>query len=489
MDSSHHTSLDAILEEDEAFRNRISTVDESGKRLWVHPKKPSGPWHRRRLWVSGLLLALLFAGPFIRIQGQPLLLLNVFEREFVILGQPFFTQDFILLALTLITFIVFIIVFTVAFGRLFCGWACPQTIFMEMVFRKIEYWIDGDASQQVKLKNAPWNAEKTWKRALKYSLFLLISVLISHTFMAYLVGTEKVYALVTGSPQENPAGFAGLVVFAGLFFFVFSYMREQVCTMVCPYGRLQGVLLVKESIVVAYDYLRGEPRKRRRRVKKGEQNAEADKAGDCIDCGLCVRVCPTGIDIRNGTQMECVNCTACIDACDSIMEKIGKPKGLIRYASEEGIEQGKKLSFTPRLAAYSIVLVALLVLEGFMIFGRSTVDAEMLRVPGKLYQELDNGMYSNLYNLNLTNQTNQALTLTFRLEEAGSNFRIIGQEGKTVELKPSEQRELIVFVDLPPKHVRQTKNPVHLEVINPEGRILERSQTNFIGPIGGAPNP
>ncbi|MBY0433272.1 MAG: cytochrome c oxidase accessory protein CcoG, partial [Cyclobacteriaceae bacterium] len=310
---------------DEEFRNTLATVDAEGKRVWMYPKKPSGIHHRWRVAVSVFFLSLLFAGPFIKVQGRPFMLINIFERKFILFGHVFWPQDFFLLALTLITFFVFIILFTVAFGRIWCGWACPQTLFMEMVFRKIEYWIEGDANEQRRLNKAPWTANKILKKSGKQLAFLLIAILIAHTVMAYLIGIDQVRLIVTQSPLEHLPGFLGLTAFTFIFYGVFAYFREQACIVVCPYGRLQSVLLVKDSIVVAYDWLRGEPR------GKLKKNQVAEGHGDCIDCKLCVHVCPTGIDIRNGTQLECVNCTACIDACDDVMLKINKPKGLIRY--------------------------------------------------------------------------------------------------------------------------------------------------------------
>ncbi|MEQ9169287.1 MAG: cytochrome c oxidase accessory protein CcoG, partial [Fulvivirga sp.] len=322
-----------LYEYDEQFRDGIATVDEEGKRVWVYPKKPKGYFHNLRKVVSAVLLILLFAGPFITISGRPLLLLNIFERKFVIFGQAFWPQDFFLLALLLITFFVFVILFTVVFGRLWCGWACPQTLFMEMVFRKIEYWLEGDANQQRKLNQRNWDFDKIWRKGLKHAIFMLVSIIIAHTVMAYLIGYKEVINIVSQPPTAHLSGFIGLTFFTFIFYGVFSYLREQACIAICPYGRLQGVLLDKKSIAVMYDWLRGEPRGK---IKK---NSDEQPKGDCIDCKLCVHVCPTGIDIRNGTQLECVNCTACIDACDEVMVKINKPKGLIRYASYDSIKE------------------------------------------------------------------------------------------------------------------------------------------------------
>jgi cytochrome c oxidase accessory protein FixG len=378
-----------LYQYDEEYRDTIATVDAEGKRIWVYPKKPSGTHHNWRAIVSLVLLSVLFAGPFIEMNGKPFMLFNIFERRFIILGQVFWPQDFFLLALTMITFFVFIILFTVAFGRVWCGWACPQTLFMEMVFRRIEYWIEGDANEQRRLDKAPLNFQKAIKKASKHLIFLVISIAIAHLLMAYLIGVKEVKEIVMRPPGEHMAGFIGLTVFTGIFYGVFARFREQACIVVCPYGRLQGVLLVKDSIVVAYDWLRGEPRGK---IKK----AETEKKGDCIDCKLCVHVCPTGIDIRNGTQLECVNCTACIDVCDDVMLKINKPKGLIRYSSYTAIEQGRQRLFTPRVAGYSFVLVALLSLLSYFIFTRADIEMTVLKAPGTLYTKTEDGLITNL---------------------------------------------------------------------------------------------
>ena len=244
----------------DAFRDQIGTVDEEGKRRWVFPRKPRGRFHQYRVWVSVFLLALFFAGPFIKIGGYPFLLVNIMERKFILFGVPFWPQDFHLLALALICLFVFIILFTVVFGRVWCGWACPQTLFMEMVFRKIEYAIEGDAPAQRKLAKAPWNAEKVLKKGGKWIIFYLISFVIAHTVMSYVVGWEELAKIVQEGPGQHIGKFSFVIGFSLLFFFVFAYLREQACIVICPYGRLQGALLDKNSIVVHYDHVRGEPR-------------------------------------------------------------------------------------------------------------------------------------------------------------------------------------------------------------------------------------
>lgn len=462
---------------DEEYRDTIATVDASGNRIWVYPKKPKGWFHNKRVWFSVFLLTLFFAAPWIKIQGQPFLLLNIFERKFVILGQVFWPQDFFLFALFLVTLVVFIILFTVMFGRLWCGWACPQTVFMEMVFRKIEYWIEGDANKQRKLDAQPWNQEKILKKGAKHFVFVLIAVLIGHTAMAYLVGVDMVKELASSSPTENMAGFIGLVAFTGVFYWVFSYFREQACVAVCPYGRLQGVLLGKESIVIIYDWLRGEPR------GKLKKNTEMDeKQGDCIDCKLCVHACPTGIDIRQGTQLECVNCTACIDACDSVMDKIGKPKGLIRYDSQNGVAEKKPFTYNARMMGYSAVLLILVSILGGLIFGRTDVETTVLRVPGQLFQ-VNGDRVTNLYNAQFINKTNDEMELDIRVSniETAELRQVTGEPG-LIRVEAGGYAEIVFFVDLPKSALTGSKTGVTLEVIR-DGEVMDVVKTNFLGPV------
>ena len=459
----------------EEFRDTIATVDAEGKRLWIYPKKPSGRLHQWRILVTVILLSLLFAGPFLKINGQPLLLLNFFERKFVILGQAFWPQDFVLLAITLITSFVFIILFTVVFGRIWCGWLCPQTLFMEMVFRKIEYLIEGDAAAQRRLDKEAWSLTKLFKKTLKHTIFILISILIAHTVLAYILGAERTMAIIQEPPLENIGGFIAIVSFTGIFYFVYAKFREQACIAVCPYGRLQGVLLSKESIVVAYDWLRGEPRGH---LKK---NASVEIAqGDCIDCKICIHVCPTGIDIRNGTQMECVNCTACIDACDDVMIKIGKPKGLIRFASINSITNSVQKIITPRVIGYSFVLVALMGILGFAMITRSDVETTVLKVPGTLYQR-EPGMITNLYNFEFVNKTFKDLRLEIKVESP-SVAQLQKVDGKPIVVPAEGLVKGVYFIRIPETHVTNARTVVTLGVYS-DGKKLETIKAKFIGPV------
>ena len=365
----------------ESFRDSLATVNEKGKRNWIYPKKPSGKLYNARTYLSWLLLLVLFLTPFIKINGHPFLLFNVLKRNFILFGIPFGPHDFHIFVLAMITIIVFIILFTVVFGRLFCGWVCPQTIFMEMVFRKIEYWIEGSAKEQILLHQQKWNLNKSVKKLSKYSIFYAISFLISNIFLAYIIGIDELIKIITDPPSQHINGLIGIIAFSGVFYWVFASFREQVCTMVCPYGRLQGVLLDRDSIVITYDDKRGEPRGK---IKKNED--QSDK-GDCVDCHLCVDVCPTGIDIRNGIQLECVNCTACIDVCNDVMVKINKPKGLIRYDSINGVEKNQGFKFTARMKSYSVLLILLLSVLGYLIASRTDYSINILRTPGLMFQK------------------------------------------------------------------------------------------------------
>lgn len=471
------TTAENYYQYDEEFRNSIGTVNAQGKRVWVYAKKPKGAFHNKRIIVSIFLLILFFAGPFLKWNNRPFLLFNIFERKFILFGHVFWPQDFFLLAITAITFFVFIILFTVAFGRIWCGWACPQTLFMEMVFRKIEYLIEGDANKQRRLNNQPWGVSKITKKVAKHVIFILISILIAHVAMSYLIGIDQVKEIISQSPAEHLSGFIGLLVFTTIFYGVFAWFREQACVVVCPYGRLQSVLLVKDSIVVAYDWLRGETRGK---LKKDQTTITA-KQGDCIDCKLCVHVCPTGIDIRNGTQLECVNCTACIDACDDVMVKIEKPKGLIRYSSFNAIKEGKQKLLTPRTIGYTVVLTALLSLLSFFILTRADIETTILKAPGTLYTKTDDGKITNLYMIEFLNKTFEDIPLTLKIESpAAATLMKVGDSNIVV---PREGiLKGVVIVKLPEEAITGMKTVIELGIYR-NGQRIANAKAKFIGPI------
>jgi len=467
------------------YRDSVATISKEGTRNYINPKKPKGKLYSLRTKFSIFYLLVFFTLPFIKVNGDPLLMLNILERKFIIFGLIFWPQDFFIFGIAMLTFIVFIILFTVVFGRVFCGWACPQTIFMEMVFRKIEYWIDGDSAKQRQLIAMPWNGEKIRKRTLKFIVFFSLSFVIANFFLAYLISMDELIGYI-----ENPAAHVGtlisLLVFTTIFFFVYWWFREQVCIVVCPYGRLQGVLLDKNSIMVAYDYNRGEPRGK---LTKAAINNSSDTAsyitaippvqGDCIDCHACVRVCPTGIDIRNGTQLECVNCTACIDACDDIMVGINKPKGLVRYASENSIKNNVQLTFTPRIKAYSVVLVLLLTLLTFLIVSRTDLDARIMRISGMTYSSLPDGRIANLYTLNLANKTHLDIPFTLQLEDIKGAIQIVGNS--SLVIKKKDYAQLQFFIKLNRGDVIGWKKTIHIGLYE-NGKKLKTLEANFIGP-------
>jgi cytochrome c oxidase accessory protein FixG len=447
--------------------------------MWLYPKQPAGRYTRARTWLSYVLILVMFAGPFIKIQGNPLLLMDIVERRFIILGRIFWPQDAAILAVGLLVFLTGIAIFTAAYGRLWCGWVCPQTVMMEMVFRKIEYWIDGDAYAQRALDRAPWNRRKIVRRAAKHAIFLGLSFVIGNTLLAYFIGIEKLFAIVTDNPLNHLHGLTFMVLFTLLFYSIFARFREQACTFICPYGRFQSTLLDENSIVVAYDNRRGE---QRGFLHRSQPPAERQAAGfgDCIDCHRCVAVCPTGIDIRNGTQMECVHCTACMDACDQVMDKIDRPRGLVRYASLNGIERGERLRLTPRLAAYSAILVALIALESFLLLSRAEVEATLLRAPGSLFQQMPNGDYSNLYLLKLINKTNRDVPVELRLDNLEGRVQIMGRPELVV---PAAQlAETPVLIELPRDRLQGANTRLVVGVYSADGRRLQSVKTGFVGP-------
>lgn len=464
---------------EEHFRDSIGTINEAGKRAWVYPKKPVGRFYKYRKWVSYFLLAFLLAAPFVKINGHQFLLFNVLERKFNIFGFPFWPQDFHLFVISMIIGIVFIALFTVAFGRIFCGWMCPQTIFLDMVFRRIEYWIEGDRGAQIRLDRQGWNTEKIRKKAIKWFIFAVISFIIANVFLAYLIGSDTLLQYITEGPAAHANTLIALLIFTSVFYFIFAWFREQVCIIACPYGRLQGALLDNKSIVVAYDHKRGEGQEGRKKFRKGEDRTQLGH-GDCIDCNQCVHVCPTGIDIRNGTQLECVNCTACIDACDSIMDSVALPKGLIRYASEENIEKKVPFSFSLRLKGYTAVLFILIGVLTGMLFLRNAVEASILRIPGQLYQHKANGIISNVYTYKLINKTDQALdSIHFELKNHTGTIRLVPHT--FVQLEPNTIGEGTLFIEVLEGSLSGTKNQLEIDIYQGKKHI-ESTKAAFMGP-------
>jgi len=462
----------------DTFRNSVSTMDSKGTRKWVYPKKTKGTYTNYRNLVGLFLLILFFVLPFVKINSNPFLKINILTREFFILGQPFYPQDFFILAIGSITGLVFIILFTVVFGRIFCGWICPQTIFMEMVFRKIGYLIEGDRNKQMRLNFQPWNAEKIRKRSLKWGIYMLISLVVSHLMFSYIVGYERVLEIMKEGPVKNYDNFLVMIFFSTAFYFVFAWFREQVCTLVCPYGRLQGVLIDKKTINIYYDFRRGE---KRSKWRKGEARTETGK-GDCIDCGQCVVVCPTGIDIRNGQQLECINCTACIDVCNDVMIKMSLPKGLIRYATEDEIEKGEKFQFTARMKAYAMVLLLLVIGTSYFVMNRADVEGKFIKPAGYTYYIKDEQIV-NVYNYTLLNKKNEDRIVTIKvISPENGKIEVIGGENKIL-MKRDISTKGTINISLPSKDVRLSKQNIVIGVYDENGNLIDSYETYFEGPF------
>ena len=438
-------------------------------KAFLYPKKPSGKLYNQRKWVSYVLLVLLFACPFVKFRGEQLVLLNFIERKFVFFGLIFTPQDFYLFALAMLIFIIFIVCFTVVLGRLWCGWACPQTIFMEMIFRRIEYWIEGDANKQKKLDAQKWNTEKFIKKGSKHVIFLTISFIIANTFLAYMIGSDLLFKIMTEPVAQHISGFASICLFTFIFYAVFAYIREVVCTVICPYGRLQGVLLDNQSLVVAYDFTRGEPR------GKLEKYISTSVKGDCIDCNLCVQVCPTGIDIRVGTQLECVNCTACIDACNEVMLKINKPKNLIGFYNQDFIQDRKPYKIALKSYGYAAVLFIVIMVFSSLIYKREDVQTTVLRASGTLFQTRGANETSNLYNAELINKTNKTMKFEFKSRNAGDRIELI-QASNTLPKEGTTQ--VTFFLIRQNKMIKSYKTDAEFEVLV-NGKVVSKAVTSF----------
>ena len=464
--------------EQEAFRDTIGTLDDEGKRKYIFPKKPSGKFYDYRKYVSYLLLAILVANPFIKVNGNQFMMFNVLERRFNIFGFPFWPQDFYIFVMVMITMVVFVILFTVVYGRIFCGWICPQTIFLEMVFRRIEYLIDGDRGSQLRLDRQAWDAQKIRKRVLKWFIFFVISFLIANVFLAYVIGSDALWLMIEQGPLQQSGNFIALLIFTGVFYFVFVWFREQVCIIVCPYGRLQGVLLDNKSINVAYDFVRGEKEEGRAKFNKKEDRELSGK-GDCIDCMQCVHVCPMGIDIRNGTQLECTNCTACIDECDTIMEGVGLPKGLIRYASEDEIEKKEPFRFTARMKGYTAVLLILMGVLTGLLFLRNDVEADILRLPGQLFEHKGNNI-SNVYTFKVVNKTvNDFKDVHFELISQKGTIKMVGKNHFTIPKQGVAQGTF--FIEIGKYLLDSDKTKIQIGVYDGT-HLIETRKTKFLGP-------
>jgi cytochrome c oxidase accessory protein FixG len=451
-------------EQNLTFRDKPINLNERGGRKWVYAKKPSGKWFTRRAIFSYCMLLFFVGVPFVRVNGNPLILLDIASRKFIIFGAIFWAQDTFILALLMLSFVLFIVLFTVTFGRLWCGWACPQTIFLEMVFRRIEHLIEGDARARHKLDNSPWTSVKIFKKTLKHGIFVLISIAMTNTFLMWFIGSDKWIQLISEPINANLSSFLIMLVISAFFYWVYSFFREQICTMVCPYGRMQGVLLDSKTIMVTYDYKRGEPRGGR-------------GGGDCTDCKQCVSVCPTGIDIRNGTQLECINCTACIDQCNKIMHVTGKAPGLIRYASEDAIKGGHSKIWNTRNRAYSAVLLIIFSFFVYTLATRPDIETTILRTPGLLYQDHENQI-SNVYNIKIVNKTHNQMSLEMKLISHDGEIRMAGN---SMTIKDQDMFESTFLLFIPKEQIKSNKTEIEFGIYS-NNELIETYKTTFVSP-------
>ena len=419
------------------FRDTLTTSTQDGGRRWLYPEIVKGKWFFRRAWVAYILLISLLLGPFWEWNGHPLFLFDVLNRNFIVFGIGFGPQDMNLLVLGILTFAVFIFAFTQVFGRLWCGWACPQTIFMEWIFRPLESLIEGSATTRKKLDAEPASPQKSLKKAFKYLIFWIISFMLANVFLAYIIGKRALFTIITDSPTEHWIGLVALLIFTGVFFFVYTRLREIVCIVICPYGRLQGALQDRNSLAVAYDLVRGEPRGHK---KPGTEQL----LGDCVDCNWCVKVCPTGIDIRNGIQMECIQCTACIDACDMVMEKTQRPLNLVGYFSEKQIKERSPFHIRGKGMAYFGLWFVLITLFITLISLRTPIETQVLRTPGNTGISPQKGRIANLYNFELTNKTFENQEIEIVPESAAYQLEMVG--GARIVLMPQQVQKGSFFI-------------------------------------------
>ena len=394
--------------EPQSFRDKLGMLDEQGTRQAIIPAEVKGRFRNYRTGVQIFLIILFLILPWLRINGAPAILLDLPGRHFSILGLEFWAHDAPMIFFILGISTVSLVLVTALYGRVWCGWACPQTVFLDGVFRRIETWTEGTHLKRRALNAAPMSFNKFFRKSSKWFLFIAVTIVITHSFLAYFVGSDRVLDMMTQSPKENWGVFLFIMALSAIFLFDLAWFREQFCVIMCPYGRFQAVLYDRQTITVQYDEIRGEPR-------KGLARAQDQAQGDCVSCKRCVQVCPTGIDIRNGSQMECIACTACIDACDEIMEKVGKPKGLIRYMPSIG--QKTVNFFRPRVLAYSGVLLVLVSGLTWAISSKPSLHVQVLRsVDIPYFQKVDNTIeyVVNSYRLHVQNQQSRDVTLDVR---------------------------------------------------------------------------
>lgn len=460
--------------------DRLATTDEKGQRVYLYPEDVRGIWrHRRSLFYWSLIITYLVL-PWTTFQGKQTILLDIAKREFTLFGQTFFATDLPLLIILLLGGLFLIGFVTSIWGRVWCGWACPQTVFIDALYSKVEILIEGKGRARKALDEGPWNSEKIFKKSLKWTIFLIISLHIAHSFIGYFIGTKELFWMTLRPPAENMGAFITMCSLTLLCLFDFGWFREQFCIIACPYGRLQSVIMDDNSMVVAYDKTRGEPR-RSSQIKKEDE-------GDCINCYHCVKVCPTGIDIRRGTQLECIACTNCIDACDEIMEKTQRPPGLIRYATQTELEGGKTHIWRPRSLIY-LLACALIFGSGLFLINRSQeMSFSAFRAVGDPYREgVDSSGAKQIINHYIITIDNKDLETAPSLWFESSDARIeVVSAPRPLSLKKGHTRAN-VFIKFSPSILNN--GSLKSEVIIKSGAtlseaaLIKKMEVNLVGPF------
>jgi len=455
----------------EDFRDTLYTIDKTGRRKWVYPHYAPGRIFRLRTIVAYSLMLFYLVLPWVEIGGKQGVLLDIPHRHFVFFGLELWATDTIFLFLLLASLGLSLFLFTALLGRVWCGWACPETVFLEFLFRPIERLIEGSDAKRKKLDKAPWTFSKILKKLIKHALCAFASWILASTALAYFVGREQLLEMMTHSPLENLEPFIATLFLMGVMAFQFGWFREQFCTVMCPYARFQSVLMDPHSLLVGYDKKRGEPRGKLR---------DSQETGDCVDCKMCIRVCPTGIDIRNGTQLECVACAACIDACNSIMDEVGRPRGLIRYDTEAGLSGLARKIFRPRLIAYSFVLLCLITAFAAKLHTRSLTDIDLVRVANNGHAfEMEGDTIVNQFTVHLANKG--AKPTRFRMEILNAPDIQLVSPLTFLELKPEEVQQMPLFIRIPKNRFRQGVARETIMISDTFGSEFQR-ELNFFGP-------
>lgn len=385
----------------------LYTVNTDGSRNFLHPADVKGRWQVRKSWIFAVLIAIYAIVPWIEIGGHPAVLIDIPDRQAFLFGRTYTNQDFYLLFFLLSGAGFTLFVATALWGRIWCGFACPQTVWLEGVFRRVERWLEGPRDARIRRNQGPMTADKFLRKTAKQILFLGMSVIVAHVFLAYFIPVRDLMGVIRSGPSDHMTAFLWVVGMTGILYFDFAWFREQTCLIVCPYGRLQSALIDTDTVIIGYDAKRGEPRSKTN-----------EEAGDCVDCRRCVVVCPTGIDIRNGLQMECVGCANCVDACDEIMGRISRPPGLVRYDSRRGFETGARRSLRrPRVAIYAVLALVGMIVFGVAATRRTSFETRALRVRGMPYT-IENETIRNLFNIHIQNKTEESRV--YRIEPEGS---------------------------------------------------------------------